>query len=251
MEEEKAAGPAKAKPILSAKEKIVLLTVTISLCTAGLNFCSNIRQTTAIQRQDAAIDLQRSEIEELRRTAFLSAAFMLSRSMEIVQPAENQALPPVYDEMHGSCTTAVPSPYTLWVLGKDRYNYFLMYPPPQVDPVAGRWTQTNVRLNTPGNWQLAIYLADGEASAWLRRRGETGDWSGFAELPGEMVRLRTVNVSVPQGEGAGLSSGAVGPTVFPGGYVSEHERRTTERNQTQTMGSQGGVTRYIRGLGRH
>jgi len=99
-----------------------------------------------------------------------------------------------YNDMSGTFVGGIPDGYKLWVVARDQYNYFLTYPPTQVVPAMGKWSQTNVRLSTPGRWELHVCLANKKASEWFQKRVDGNDWSGFPSLPegAETVRYVTV-----------------------------------------------------------
>jgi hypothetical protein len=100
-----------------------------------------------------------------------------------------------YNDMHGTFEKEIPSEYTLWVIARDQYNYFLMYPPTQVNNIKKEWSQTNIRL-TPGRWELNLCVANKEASSWLEGRAKRGVWDGFPSLPKGMDSVQTVTVEM-------------------------------------------------------
>jgi len=99
-----------------------------------------------------------------------------------------------YNDMHGTFEKEIPSDYTLWVVARDQYNYFLMYPPTQVNNIKKQWSQTNIRLSTPGRWELHLCVANKEATSWLEGRAKRGEWSGFSSLPKGMDSVHSVTV---------------------------------------------------------
>ncbi len=103
------------------------------------------------------------------------------------------ALP--YDGMAGTLEAPLPAGRSLRVLARDSYNYFLMNPPTQVVADTKAWTQTNIRLATPGNWELLLCLVDDKAAKWLDDRAAKEDWSGFSTPPPGLEILRTVHVT--------------------------------------------------------
>jgi len=100
----------------------------------------------------------------------------------------------VYNEMHGTYEGKIATGYKLWVLAKDSYNFYLMYPPTEVVPSMQSWSQTNIRLATPGRWELHVCLANEAASKWLKVRATAGNWGGFPSLPEGMETVRSVKV---------------------------------------------------------
>ncbi|MCB1881452.1 MAG: hypothetical protein KDI54_15600 [Gammaproteobacteria bacterium] len=171
------------------KETVGLVTALIALITAVVNFYLTMQQDVEINAQKAAVEAQQHAIEEIR-----GLAFRFALDITVDKPMEGEILPPVYDGMEGSFQGSIPLGHEIWVLAKDRYNYFLVYPPTQVAHAAHRWSQTNVRLTAPGEWQLALCLANQSASTWLRDRAEKKDWSGFERLPSGLEILRYVKV---------------------------------------------------------
>ncbi len=99
-----------------------------------------------------------------------------------------------YNDMHGKFEKEIPSAYSLWVVARDQYNYFLMYPPTQVNHITKEWSQTNIRLDTLGRWELLLCVADKEASSWLEGQAKQGNWTGFPSLPKGMNPIQSVTV---------------------------------------------------------
>ncbi len=126
------------------------------------------------------------------------APVSVAPTVELVidRPKEGEAITALpYDGMRGTLVGELPPGSSLRVLVRDSYNYFLMNPPVQFDKATGEWSQTNVRLSTPGRWQLCVCLADEQAASWLDGRVRRSDWSGFSALPDGLVVLRAVNVT--------------------------------------------------------
>lgn len=122
-----------------------------------------------------------------RATPAVSVAIELPRGGERITRVP-------YDDMKGTLVGSLLAGYSLRVLAKDSYNYFLMYPSVQLVATTGRWTQTNVRLSSSGRWLLCVCVADAAASAWLDKRASQADWSGFPALPDGLVVLQSVEV---------------------------------------------------------
>jgi hypothetical protein len=171
------------------KETIGLIASVIALITALISVYRTTQQGTEIEHQKKTVQEQQQVIDDIR-----ALATRISLDFTIDVPAEGQVLPPVYDGMEGSFRGNIPPNHHIWVLAKDRFNYFIMYPPTQVAHAAQRWSQTNVRLASSGDWQLALCLANDDASAWLQSRVDKQDWSGFAQLPNGIEILRYVKV---------------------------------------------------------
>ena len=109
---------------------------------------------------------QRAEIEKLH-----GVASRVAPTFTIDTPREGEMIRTrVYNDMHGTYEGDIPPGYTLRVLARDPHNYFLMYPPMQVMRTMRRWSQTNIRLATPGRWELHVAMANEKASQWLEAR---------------------------------------------------------------------------------
>jgi hypothetical protein len=145
------------------REMLGLIAAIIALTTAVLSLYRTIQQGAEIDRHRETVQQQAQAIEELR-----ALASGVALDITIDNPAEGQVLPPVYDDMEGSFRGSIPPNHYVWVLAKDRFDHFLMYPPTQVAHAAQRWSQTNVKLPSPGDWQLALCLANNDASACCR-----------------------------------------------------------------------------------
>ena len=168
---------------------IPLATAIIALIAAILGLYKTYQQGLTLQQQVKTVQQQQQEIEKLR-----GLASRIALDITIERPKEGELLPPIYDEMGGSFSGTIPFDHQLWVLAKDRSNYFLMYPTTQVAYAARHWSQTNIRLATQGNWQLALCLANKGASTWLQERVNKQEWSGFAELPQGIEIVRYIDV---------------------------------------------------------
>lgn len=119
----------------------------------------------------------------------------LAKSLTIIKPQENERITTdVYNEMQGALAREIPKRYRLWVLAKDQYNYFLMYPPPEVVFATKSWTQQNIRLATPGRWKLVVCIANNAGSQWLKSRDERRDSSGFPSLHEGIEVVKSVTV---------------------------------------------------------
>jgi len=187
----------KRAAIDNARVVIALIAAIIGLVAALIGLWVALRNSAALVRQASHIAIQRQDIAEqakalrdLREAA--AAAFL---SLTIDEPAEGRVIASgVYSEMHGTFAGDIPETYKLWVVARDQYNYFLMYPPTQVTRTMHRWSQTAVQLKAPGRWELHVCLADEKASKWFQEKADRNDWSGFASLPegAETVRYVTV-----------------------------------------------------------
>jgi hypothetical protein len=98
----------------------------------------------------------------------------------------------IYDDMKGGYMGDIPKNYTFWVLARDRYNYFIMYPQPTV--ALNSWTQSNIRLGSDGKWQLHVCLTDKEASNWFMERVNSHNFSGFQNIPQGALTIKYVDI---------------------------------------------------------
>ncbi|MFZ0033913.1 MAG: hypothetical protein WAK60_02845 [Sedimentisphaerales bacterium] len=105
----------------------------------------------------------------------------------------------VFEEMEGKIENSLQSGYVLWVLAKNQYHYFLQNPPIAI--VGNNWSQKNIRLSTPGRWELHIYLASNSADRWFKDRAESRNWGGFDRLPRGAEILVSITVHRKWDEG--------------------------------------------------
>lgn len=124
-------------------------------------------------------------------------------SLSITTPRELEVIKnPVYEWMSGTYIGELPEEfkdYQFWVLARERYNYFLMAPPPQfwrqangdahlnspsrISETLKNWSQTNIRLASTGRWELHMCLVNKRESRKFQKRIEAGDFSAlFPEL---------------------------------------------------------------------
>ncbi|MBM4148324.1 MAG: hypothetical protein FJ224_04705 [Lentisphaerae bacterium] len=165
-------------------EVVALVASLAGLLTAIISLVVGRRNKEAITRQ--AVDI----------SALQQAAASVAAVFTINTPRNGDNIEvPVYDEMWGTFKGTIPQGYRLWVLAKESSNFFLMHPPTQVTNTMKRWNQTNVRLATPGRWELHVCIADRDASDWLEARARQNNWSGFPTLPAgaETVEYVVVN----------------------------------------------------------
>ncbi len=157
-------------------------------CPMGMAVALIVAVMAFVVVPTACAQSQMDDDEELKKVAKSLAA-----TLKIEKPVKDEVIPPVYDDMQGSFGGDIPSKYSLWVLARDRHNYFLMWPPMHVD-VTNRWSQRNVRLATKGRWELHVCLANERAAKWLKRKANRNDFSGFTLLPKGMLTVRSVSV---------------------------------------------------------
>lgn len=101
-----------------------------------------------------------------------------------------------YENLNGTFTGTIPQGVTLWVLAKDPFNYYLMYPESQIIRKQGTWSQSNVRFNTEGSWEIYVCLANASAARWLEAYGRRGDYKGFhlIDVVGQLEIMTSVKV---------------------------------------------------------
>ena len=99
----------------------------------------------------------------------------------------------IYRGMQGEYVGDIPEGFKIWILAHDGQNYFLMYPSATVTP--NGWSQRNIKLDTLGNWELMVCLADSNGSNWFEQRATVEEnFSGFSDLPDGAKILETVNI---------------------------------------------------------
>lgn len=113
----------------------------------------------------------------------------------IDSPKDRSTISPIFNDMRGKYVGEIPSNHKLWILGKDQYNYFLMYPPPSIDISSKSWSQKNVRLS-PGTWELHVCLGNSSGSNFLQDRANDGIFDGFSPLPDGIISIKYITVNV-------------------------------------------------------
>lgn len=157
-------------------EVIFLAAGIIALITTGIN-CNTAPVEKKIATQGEEITKHQNTVEAVKEKA---DAFRLT----IDSPKEGDTIVgDSYNDMRGTFEGDIQKGYGLWVLARDQYNFFLMYPPTHVIRKMGQWSQTNIRLSTSGQWELHVCLADEKASKWFQDKAGRNDWSGFPALP--------------------------------------------------------------------
>jgi len=170
-----------------SKENLGLLAAAVALITALVSLSIALVNNRGLANQQRQLAAQSDELRAL--------AARIALDITIQRPRAGEVLPPVYDGMSGLFMGRIPIGYRLWVLGRDRFNYFLVYPPTQVVLTEQRWSQSNVRLPTLGSWELLVCIGNEVASKWLQGRADGRDSSGFSVLPDGLEVLRTVAVT--------------------------------------------------------
>lgn len=98
----------------------------------------------------------------------------------------------IYKKMKGSFAGELPEGFEFWILIKDEFNYFAQYPKPTA--ASNKWQQKNIRLNTPGSWEIHICIANEEAVKWLDNKEKEGKFDGFEKLPKGIETVDFINV---------------------------------------------------------
>lgn len=179
------------------KETIGLIAAGLGLLSAVVALITSLNNSRAIKQQSSEISRQSGELrqQEAKIEGLLALADKIAIELTIDAPKEGEKIATdVFDGMNGSYAGVVPSGHKLYVLARDRFNFFLMYPPPQVAHATKRWSQTNIRLATDGRWELHVCVADGAGAAWLEGRAAADDWSGFPALPSGIQSAKSVTV---------------------------------------------------------
>jgi hypothetical protein len=176
--------------VKNSRKIINLIAVIISLIASVLALTTAIISLNLARLNAKEVELQKNEIKDLKKVVAAAAL-----SLTIEAPREGEVISTdVYNDMHGVFEGDIPEGYQLWVLARDQYNYFLIFPPTQFTRTMQKWSQTSVRLATPGRWELHVCLADQKASEFLRDKAEGNDWSGFSTLPKGMETISYVIV---------------------------------------------------------
>lgn len=163
-----------------------MLMQVLGLLTAIIALVAAIISLKTTQKNRARIEKHETKIETLKREVNRVAL-----GLTIDAPRRDEIITgEVYNDMEGTFSGDIPNGYKLWVLAHDQYNYFLMHPPTQFIRTMGKWSQPNIRLVTPGNWELHVCLANDKASKWCQKRVDRNDWSGFSKLPKGMESIR-------------------------------------------------------------
>jgi len=160
------------------------------------NFLGKRSDRTEVEKHDPPLCMPSAPVAaNSTEKSVKQIAANLALTLTIEEPERNSVIrTQVYNDMHGKYGEELPLGHKLWVMARDPYNYFLVYPPTEVIPSIGEWRQTGIRLSTHGEWWLHICVANEKASKLLRERGKQGDWSGFSELPHGMETVRFVPV---------------------------------------------------------
>lgn len=160
----------------------------ILIVLAGLIFIRSKMESSPVIQVEPPQAGQRRESEQLTKT-------VEGLGLVIKEPTENQIIrSDIYDGMQGRYSGELFTGYKLWVLARNQYHYFLMYPATLTDSSEKIWSQDNIRLATKGQWELQVFVATEEASAFLERKARSKDWSGLLTTPDGMIMAASVNV---------------------------------------------------------
>ena len=97
----------------------------------------------------------------------------------------------------GSCPIAPPSNYGLWVVAVDGYGNYYPMGKKMTRGDGNVWRHDNVRIDTPDEWVVAIYLADANVTTEWEARSHLEESPGIADLPaGVELVARCENVFV-------------------------------------------------------
>ncbi len=195
---EKKAQKRRITPIINLIAALIaLIAALISLWIAFVNQKQIKQQDLQIEsqgteliKQKVAIDKQSDEIFRMR-----ALASNIALEVTIDSPISGGSISAVFDGMKGTFRGSLPDDHQMWVLARDRHNYFLMYPPTQVVHSLGTWSQKGVRLGSPGSWELLLCIANANASLWLKNRADQQNWGGFKTLPQGLEIVGSVDVT--------------------------------------------------------
>ncbi len=163
---------------------INFLTATVALITAAVGLRKAIVTAATVKNQS-------DELEKLR-----ALTSVVNVALTIESPREREVITAgIYNDMKGEYVGNIPPDYSLWVVARDAFSYFLMFPQTQYVTAMGRWSQTNIRLATDGEWQLHVVLANQAASRWFQQRADANDWRGFTQFPTGAATIRFVTVT--------------------------------------------------------
>jgi hypothetical protein len=81
-----------------------------------------------------------------------------------------------------------------FIVTRDRFNWFIQWPPVRVDPRTGEFIQENVRVATPGKWELHLVIVSPQTGRLFHDRAERGDWGGMAALPPGTTSAASVSI---------------------------------------------------------
>jgi lipopolysaccharide export LptBFGC system permease protein LptF len=124
------------------------------------------------------------DIENLKKFAL---------NLEISSPHHRAIVRNTNITVTGTINGEVPEGHKLFILLKNRYNYFLQYPPISVS--IKEWSQLNVRFASNGSWKILLCLADGQAASYFDNLANQKKWGGFPKLPEGAKILKSIVVT--------------------------------------------------------
>jgi len=90
----------------------------------------------------------------------------------------------------GFCEGSLPDGYRLWVVAVAGDRFYPMHPEIELGD-DGRWIHTNVRVDTPGLWTVAVVVADSDVTMMWRGRSGGSEFLGADELPSGAHTIRS------------------------------------------------------------
>ena len=173
-----------SKRMIEPKKLIELITIFITLITAIIGLYTSLKNKELI-------DIQKKRVDSLFQIS-TEAALRLS----IDSPFHGEAIKTnLYKQMYGTLSGRLPDDYSLWVFAKDDNAFFLQRPPISYSPINKRWSQSNIKLDHFGQWELHICIANKKATEWAREKLARNIETGSSSLPDgfESIGYRVIN----------------------------------------------------------
>lgn len=88
----------------------------------------------------------------------------------------------VYNEMTGTIDL-LPAGSRAYIFLHSEFGWFLQYPAVRVDPRTNTFTAGNIRMATPGRWEIHVSIASRAGAEILERMAMRADWGAISSLP--------------------------------------------------------------------
>ena len=166
------------------KKIIELVVIVLTLITALIGLYTALRNREQIKIQKERVD----NLYQISKETALR--------LSIDSPLHGEAIKTsLYKQMYGTLSGRLPKDYSLWIFAKDENEFYLQSPPISYTAINESWSQSNIKLDHFGQWELHVCLANKMATNWAKERIARNIVKGVPSIPDgfESIGYRIVN----------------------------------------------------------
>lgn len=115
--------------------------------------------------------------------------------LSITAPVDGTIITLPVIEAKGTISGDLPHGYRLYILLKDKTNYFLQYPAVEILSSQKKWSHGNINPTSDGEWRVLVCIASQDAVKEFEGRARRSDWAGRPNLPTGAMVMQSVIIS--------------------------------------------------------